>query len=137
MGRRRLRRTTVAYLLVTFLQVVCFLLGRNSLKLYNDSFQYKYWIKIFRPKKTEIIPSSEWFALDNWNSFKVIYYDSKELVMFIMLFTITALGYLIFTTENVKHTHPFLSKIIPLILSLLSGYVVLYEVIAVVVELLN
>lgn len=130
-------KTIIFYLLSVALQFVCFFLGRNSLKLYNEPFRYKYWIKIFRPKKPDIVPSSEWFALDNWSSFKVIYYDSKELLMFIMLFTFTALGCLMFATENVKRTYPTLSKRIPLILSLLSGYVVLYEVVAVVVELLN
>jgi|GEM_PF-6243945 len=121
-------KTVVSYLSSVALQFVCFFLGRNSLKIYNDSLQYKYWIKIFRPKKPEIIPSSEWFTLDNWSSFKVIYYDFKEFVMFFLLFTITALCYL-----SLKKEHT-LSKTITFILSLLSGYVILYEIIAIVNE---
>lgn len=126
-------RTIIVYSLAIFLQILCFHLGSNSLKLYNDSSRFKYWMKIFRPSKPEIVPSSEWFSLDNWSAFKVIYYDSKELVMFIILFTITFLCYLAFTTKVVKNDYKYLRPI-SLILSLLSGYIVLYEIIAIVNE---
>lgn len=120
-------RAKITYLLGLALQVLCFLLGKNSVEENGN------WLKRILGIKPDFEPSSEWFTIVDWKGFDFVYYDSTELIAFIVLFTITAFSYIYLSGENIRKNHPML-RAIPFILSLLSGYVILYEIIAIVNE---
>ena len=133
-------RTIIAYLASISLQIVCFVSARISVLKFNNfvnehnnrvrEAKESFWKRVFTkidPEQTEYAPISEWFAIDNWTGFKVDSYDLTELVAFIVLFTLTALVYIV--DKNLKGSHPML-RTCSLLFSLLSGYVILYEIIA-------
>lgn len=137
--------TTITYLFSVALQVVCFHMGTDSVKAFNEKVRHdnelieepNWWERLIgketEPKRLEFDSSSEWFSLERLNAFDIKQYDFIELTSFIALFTITALCHLAFTTDVMKKKYP-LSRAIPLILLLLSGYVVMYEIIAITKE---
>lgn len=119
----KLTKTIITYLSSIALQVLCFFMGRNSQE------EYRSWFKRILSIKQNFNPSTEWFTIVDWKGFDFVYYDSAELTAFIALFSITALSYISFSGENIRKNYPLL-RVIPFIFSLLSGYVILYEIIA-------
>lgn len=129
-------RTITLYLSSIVLQILCFFIGKHSINEYNSDNISKIWIRLFKPSKPEIVPSKEWFSFDNWSTFNIIYYDSKELIVYLMLFTFTALSYLTLSDSNISK-YIYLFRFISIGLSLLSGYLISYEVISLVNEFLT
>lgn len=139
----KLKRTFVVYLSGTVLQIVSFLLSKNNVEAYNKLVEQHnasipsltWWQKIVGkktvPEQTVFDSSLGWFTIDKWGDFDIKYYDITELISFIALFTITAFAYYYLSGENIRKYHTGL-RAISFILSLLSGYVILYEVIAIV-----
>lgn len=139
----KLKRTIVVYLSGTALQIACFLLSKNNVEAYNKLVEQHnasipsltWWQRIIGkkpvPEQSVFDSSLGWFTIDKWGDFDIKYYDITELISFIALFTITALAYYYFSGENIRKNHTEL-RTISFILSLLSGYVILYEVVAIV-----
>ena len=135
-------RTIVAYLMGIALQITCFLLGKNDVEDYNkDVAQYNasipelaWWQRFIGekplPRKQDFDSSSGWFTVDEWADFEIMYYGVAELRGFIVLFTFTALAYLYLSGERIRKNHTIL-RVFSLVLSLLSAYVILYEIIAI------
>lgn len=138
----KLARTIIIFLSSIILQIFCFFKGKRfvmeynaSVMKYNESIQEPtWWKRVFKgevpkPLKEKLDPTSEWFAIDKWNSFNFSYYDTTELMTYMVLFTITALFYLALTGKNIRRTSLIL-RTMPFVLSIASGYVILYEIIA-------
>lgn len=139
----KLIRTIIIYLSSIALQIASFLLSKNNVEAYNKLVEQHnasipsltWWQRIIGkkpvPEQSVFDSSLGWFTIDKWGDFDIKYYDITELISFIALFTITALAYYYLSGENIRKNHTEL-RTISFILSLLSGYVILYEVVAIV-----
>ena len=127
----KLIRTIIIYLSSIALQIASFLLSKNNVEAYNKLVEQHnasipsltWWQRIIGkkpvPEQSVFDSSLGWFTIDKWGDFDIKYYD------------ITELAYYYLSGENIRKNHTEL-RTISFILSLLSGYVILYEVVAIV-----
>lgn len=139
----KLIRTIIIYLLSIALQIVSFLLSKNKVEVYNKRVEQHnasivpptLWERIIGkkpvPEQSVFDSSLGWFTIDKWENFDIKYYNTTELISFVVLFTITALTYIFLSGEMVSKNYPIL-RVVTFILSLLSGYVIFYEIIAII-----